>query len=153
MKTEKVAQEDRISIEGTAPWLVVPSVLLLSATGRMFDIEVDAQSLPEGLSTAEVRGIDATAPWRGPLFRCLHAACVLFSCIYATESAWWRRSRKFFQAASGQAELQLGKQILQKGSGLRIRMWLNAMRLCKHQEYKSCVSKFDSNLVEACLVT
>lgn len=79
VKTEKVAQEDRISVEGTAPWLVVPSVLLLSATGRMFDIEVDAESLPEGLSTAEVRGIDATAPWRGALFRCLHASCVLFS--------------------------------------------------------------------------
>lgn len=69
MKTERVAQEDRIAITATRPWLSAPASLLLSASGRSFEIAVDSGPLPEGLHFAEILGHDATAPWRGPVFR------------------------------------------------------------------------------------
>jgi hypothetical protein len=44
-------------------------VLLLHHNGRGFELELDPTGLPEGLHYTEVQAFDATAEWRGPLFR------------------------------------------------------------------------------------
>lgn len=42
MRSEKVAMEDRLSLRATAPWLSVPSALMLASNGRNFEIQVGA---------------------------------------------------------------------------------------------------------------
>jgi len=69
VKEEQVAQEDRIAISTSQAWISAPASLLLAANGRNFEISVDPTALPEGLHYGEVVGHDATATWRGPLFR------------------------------------------------------------------------------------
>lgn len=40
MRSEKVAMEDRLTLRATAPWLSVPSALMLASNGRNFEIQV-----------------------------------------------------------------------------------------------------------------
>ena len=40
MRNEKVAMEDRLTLRATAPWLSVPSALMLASNGRNFEIQV-----------------------------------------------------------------------------------------------------------------
>ncbi|KAJ4800193.1 Tripeptidyl-peptidase 2 [Rhynchospora pubera] len=47
----------------------VPEYLLLINNGRTFNIVVDPTKVSEGLHYYEAYGVDAKAPWRGPLFR------------------------------------------------------------------------------------
>ena len=42
MRNEKVAMEDRLTLRATAPWLSVPSALMLASDGRNFEIQVGA---------------------------------------------------------------------------------------------------------------
>lgn len=58
-----------LRVTGGATWLDAPSELLLPHNGRTFDVRVDATGLAPGVHYAEVQGWDATAEWRGPLFR------------------------------------------------------------------------------------
>eukprot|EP00887_Chlorella_sp_A99_P002396 scaffold10.g2396.t1 len=68
--TERLSVEAKLLLRSTAPgWLAAPAALLLHHNGRGFEVEVDPTKLPEGLHYAEVQAFDATAEWRGPLFR------------------------------------------------------------------------------------
>jgi hypothetical protein len=40
VRNEKVAMEDRLTLRATAPWLSVPSALMLASNGRNFEIQV-----------------------------------------------------------------------------------------------------------------
>ena len=40
VRDDKVAMEDRLTVECSAPWLSAPAALLLSASGRNFEIQV-----------------------------------------------------------------------------------------------------------------
>ena len=69
VREERLAIDLKLSLRATAPWVTGPSLLLLHHGGRGFECEVDPTSLPQGLHYAEIRGYDANAEWRGPLFR------------------------------------------------------------------------------------
>jgi tripeptidyl-peptidase-2 len=59
--------EARLALEASAPWVTGPTSLLLHAAPRTFELRVDPTSLPPGLHTAQLRVMDTTARWRGPL--------------------------------------------------------------------------------------
>ena len=59
----------KLKLEATEDWIVCPSMLMLHHNGRSFEIEVNCEDLTYGLHYAEIKAIDTTEPWRGPLFR------------------------------------------------------------------------------------
>ncbi|MBW3543017.1 MAG: tripeptidyl peptidase II, partial [Planctomycetes bacterium] len=65
----KVDLELRVALKSTAEWVETGQHLLLVHGGRRFGIRVDPTGLPPGAHFAEVQGLDANAPERGPLFR------------------------------------------------------------------------------------
>lgn len=69
MRQDRLAIDLKLCLKATAPWVKAPSLLMLHHNGRSFEVEVDPTALPEGLHYAEVQGFDASAEWRGPLFR------------------------------------------------------------------------------------
>jgi len=66
---EKIDLLLRVRLECDADWVETADVLLLTNGGKSFEVRVDPLVLPEGVSFAEIRGMDATDPQRGPLFR------------------------------------------------------------------------------------
>ncbi len=67
--SEKLDFELRVALEATQPWVEVGEYLVLAQAGRAFEVRVDPGKLSPGLHVAEVRGYDAAARQRGPLFR------------------------------------------------------------------------------------
>lgn len=76
IKTEKLAVEEKLSLESTKPWVTCPEGLLMTYNGRSFEIGVDPTALSPGVHYAEVRGVDMKSPWRGPLFRVPITVCI-----------------------------------------------------------------------------
>jgi tripeptidyl-peptidase-2 len=66
---DKVAFEMRLRLESSADWVEAPKFTMLVHGGKAFEIRVDPTALAEGVHSAEVRGYDADAPDRGPIFR------------------------------------------------------------------------------------
>jgi tripeptidyl-peptidase-2 len=66
---EKLDFELRVALRTTQPWAEAGQYLVLAHAGRPLEVRVDPTRLSPGLHTAEVRGYDAAAPQRGPLFR------------------------------------------------------------------------------------
>ena len=67
---DKVNFEVQVALKSTAAWCVVPSFLVLNASGKGFDLSVHPETLTQGTASfAEVLGFDATAPHLGPIFR------------------------------------------------------------------------------------
>eukprot|EP00854_Cymbomonas_tetramitiformis_P007018 gene7018-8369_t len=68
--TERHALEHKLLLRTSTPWVSSPGVLLVPHNGRTFDITVDGAALRAGsLNYTEIEALDASAPWRGPLFR------------------------------------------------------------------------------------
>ncbi|GAX82749.1 hypothetical protein CEUSTIGMA_g10175.t1 [Chlamydomonas eustigma] len=66
----RLSVEDRLVLEPATPeWVSCPASLLLHHSGRGFEVNIDATRLPNGLHYSEIMAYDATAKWRGPLFR------------------------------------------------------------------------------------
>lgn len=40
VRSEKVVMEDRLTLKASAPWISMPSALMLASNGRSFEIEV-----------------------------------------------------------------------------------------------------------------
>jgi tripeptidyl-peptidase-2 len=60
----------QVVLSSSAPWCVVPSFLLLNASGKGFELVVDPSSLPAGEACfCEVVGHDSKMPHMGPVFR------------------------------------------------------------------------------------
>lgn len=68
-RTDRLEIEQKLLLRCPANWVRAPDVLLMHHNGRGFELELDPRSLPEGLHYTEVQAFDATAEWRGPLFR------------------------------------------------------------------------------------
>ncbi|GAB4139011.1 MAG: hypothetical protein Tsb009_07640 [Planctomycetaceae bacterium] len=66
---EKTKFEMRISLVASEEWVHVGPHFLLTNGGAQFNVEVDSTALKPGAHFAEVLGIDALHPERGPLFR------------------------------------------------------------------------------------
>ncbi len=66
---EKVDFEVRVRLEPSERWIECAEHLVLPAAGRRLDVRVDPTDLPEGAHYAEILGMDATNPERGPVFR------------------------------------------------------------------------------------
>ncbi len=65
---ERVDFELRCKLQASAPWVSVGEDLVLMHGGRNFDIRVDPTKLDTGVHYAEIVGLDAARPDRGPLF-------------------------------------------------------------------------------------
>lgn len=68
-REDRLEVEHKLLLKCKAPWVKAPSVLLLHHNGRGFELEVNPTGLSEGLHYTELQAFDATAEWRGPLFR------------------------------------------------------------------------------------
>ena len=66
---EKLRFEIPIRLAATAKWVDVGEHLLLEQSGGSFHVKVDPTQLASGLHTAEIQGLSAGNPERGPLFR------------------------------------------------------------------------------------
>lgn len=105
---EQVDFELRIGLEPTEGWIECAEHLVLPAAGRRLDVRVDPTRLPPGAHYAEIRGIDADAPERGPVFRI--PVTVIRAEAIDQESCTWRQvvpfgpgyeQRHFFVAPRG----------------------------------------------------
>lgn len=76
IRDEKLAVEEKLSLESTKPWVTCPEAVLLTYNGRLFEIGVDPTALSPGVHYAEVYGSDVKSPWRGPLFRVPITVCI-----------------------------------------------------------------------------
>ena len=66
---EKVAYRIRLRLESTADWVNCGEQMTVMSVGETLSVLVDPRELPPGAPFAEVYGLDADHPERGPLFR------------------------------------------------------------------------------------
>lgn len=69
LNQEKIDLLVRVRLECDADWVEASDVLLLTNGGNTFEVSIDPVKLPAGVSFTEIRGVDATDPQQGPLFR------------------------------------------------------------------------------------
>ncbi|MGH7128057.1 MAG: tripeptidyl peptidase II, partial [Planctomycetaceae bacterium] len=66
---EKIEFVMRVNLEANEPWIEAGQHLLLTHDDRQLSVRVDPTQLEPGAHYAELRGLDAGRPERGPLFR------------------------------------------------------------------------------------
>ncbi|MCA9079402.1 MAG: S8 family serine peptidase [Planctomycetaceae bacterium] len=66
---QKLAYEIPLQLRSPVAWVKVGPLLLLPHDGRPFEVEIDPTQLRPGVHYAEILGIDARYPDRGPLVR------------------------------------------------------------------------------------